>query len=149
MLTDRITEDMRTAMKERDSLRVSVLRLALSEIKNARIEKKDDLTDPDVIQVLRRGVKSREEVIEQYREGGREDLAEKETKEAEILRAYLPQLLEGKELEEVVDAAIAEIGAASMKDMGRVMKAVLGAHPGEVDGKQVQELVKTRLGGGS
>jgi uncharacterized protein YqeY len=147
MLIDRLTEDMKTAMKARESLRVQTLRFTLADLKNVRIEKGEDLTDEEVIQVLRRAVKRREESIEQYRGGGREDLAEKEAAEAEILRAYLPQMMDGAALAAAVDAAIAETGATSPKEMGKVMKHVMSAHAGKVDGKQVQAVVRERLGG--
>jgi uncharacterized protein YqeY len=146
MLVDRLTEDMKTAMKARESLRVQTLRFTLADIKNVRIEKGEDLTDEDVVQVLRRAVKRREESIEQYRQGGREDLAEKETAEAEILRVYLPQMMDGAALTAAVDAAIAETGATSLKEMGKVMKHVMSAYAGKVDGKQVQAVVRERLG---
>jgi len=147
MLVDRLTEDMKTAMKARESLRVQTLRFTLADIKNVRIEKGEDLTDEEVVGVLRRAVKRREESIEQYRGGGGEDLAEKEAAEAEILRAYLPQLMDGEALAAAVDAAIAETGATSPKEMGKVMKHVMAAHAGKVDGKQVQAMVRERLGG--
>lgn len=149
MLIDRLNDDVKTAMKARETLRVAVLRLTLSELKNARITKQEDLTDEDVVQVLKREVKRREEAIDQYTKGGRPDLAEKEGKEAEILKAYLPEQLEGAALEAAVDAAIQEAGAQSMKEMGRVMKIVMAAHGGKVDGKTVQALVKARLEKGS
>jgi uncharacterized protein YqeY len=145
MLLDRLNDDMKIAMKARESLRIAVLRLTLSEVKNARIEKREDLTDDDVIVVLRRAVKKREEAVEQYRLGNRPELAEKEAAEAEILKAYLPRSLEGEALREAVDAAIREANAVSVKDMGKVMKAVMAAHAGRVDGKTVQEMVKARL----
>jgi uncharacterized protein YqeY len=147
MLADRLSQDMKAAMKARDALRVSVLRLALSEVKNARIEKGEDLTDEDVIQVLRRGVKRREEAAEQYRKGSREDLADRETREGEILQAYLPQVLEGEALERAVETAIQEANAQSLKDLGKVMKILMSAHAGRLDGKSVQALVRARLQG--
>ena len=146
MLIDRLNEDMKTAMKARDTLRVSVLRMTLAEVKNARIEKMRDLTDDDVMGVLRKAVKKREEAVEAYRGGNRPDLAETEAKEAEILGAYLPQLLSGDALLEVVRAAIQATGATSAKDMGKVMKAVMGEHGSRVDGKDVQAAVRTLLG---
>lgn len=146
MLTDRLNEDMKTAMKARDSARTSTLRMTLAEIKNARIQKGKDLSDDDVIQVLKRAVKQREESATQYREAGRPELAEKEEAEAAVLTAYLPAMLSGEALDAAVKKAIAETGATSMKDMGQVMKAVMGAHGAAVDGKSVQERVKALLG---
>jgi len=149
MFLDRLNDDVKVAMKARETLRLAVLRLTLSELKNARITKQEDLTDEEVIQILRREVKRREEAVEQYTKGDRLDLAEKEAKEAEILKAYLPEQLAGAALEAAVDAAIQESGAQSMKEMGRVMKIVMAAHGGQVDGKDVQTMVKARLEKGS
>jgi len=147
MLIDQLTQDMKAAMKARESLKLAVLRLTLSELKNARIARGQELEEAEVIQVLRREVKRREEAAEQYRQGNRRDLTEQEEAEARILESYLPKLLEGEALEKAVDAAIAETGATGPRDMGKVMKAVLAAHAGQVDGRAVQELVKGRLVG--
>jgi uncharacterized protein YqeY len=146
MLIDRLNEDVKIAMKARDTLRLSVLRMTLSEIKNARIEKMRDLTDEDVIQVLRKAVKKREEAVEAYRAGNRADLADTEAKEAEMLSVYLPQMLSGGALLEIVRAAIQATGATSAKDMGKVMKAVMNEHGSRVDGKDVQAAARTLLG---
>ena len=135
-------------MKARDALKLSVLRMTLSEVKNARIEKGKDatLTDDEVVQVLRRAVKKREEAVEQYRPAGRADLADKEEQEAAILKAYLPQSLEGPALTQAVEAAIQETNAQSIKDLGKVMKAIMASHPGQVDGKTAQTAIRERLG---
>jgi uncharacterized protein YqeY len=148
MLLEKLNQDMKEAMKARDSVRLDTLRLTLSELKNARIAKGDDLDEAEVSQILRREVKRREEAAEQYGKGDRPELKEKEEQEAAILKGYLPQMLEGAALEAAVDAAIQEAGATSMKEMGKVMKIVMAANPGKVDGKSVQTLVKARLGGG-
>lgn len=149
MLLDRLNDDVKEAMKAREALRLAVLRLTLSEVKNARIEKGKDetMTDEDVMAVLRRAVKKREEAVEQYRSARRDDLADKEAAEAEILRAYLPRMLEGEALAAAVDAAIREANAQSAKDLGKVMKLVMAAHGASVDGKAVQALARERLGG--
>ena len=147
MLNDRINDDLKTAMKARDKERVSVLRMAMSDLKNARIEKGDDLTETEALQVIRRAVKQREDSAQQYRDGGRADLADAETKEAEILSGYLPQQIAGDALEKLVADTIAELGASSMKDMGRVIKEIMGQHGAAVDGKQVSALVKAKLSG--
>lgn len=147
MLIDRLTQDMKKAMKAREALRLSVLRFTLSEIKNARIEKGEDLTDEEVIQVLRRGVKKREEAVDEYRKGNRPDLADKETQEAVILQEYLPPTLSGEALEAAVAAAVQEANAQSIKDLGKVMKILMAAHGGRVDGKSAQAAIRARLGG--
>lgn len=146
-LADRLSEDLKVAMKAREAERVGLIRLVLSELKNARIAKGSDLGEDDVIAVLKRGVKMRGESIEQFRRGGREDLATHEERELAMLRAYLPEPLTGAALAAVVDEAVRRTGAASAKDMGAVMKAVLGEHGPRVDGKEVQALVRARLGG--
>lgn len=145
MLIDRLTQDMKKAMKAREALRLSVLRFTLSEIKNARIEKGEDLTDEEVIQVLRRGVKKREEAVDEYRKGNRPDLADKETQEAVILQEYLPRALSGEALDRAVSAAMEEANAQSIKDLGKVMKILMAAHPGQVDGKAAQAAIRARL----
>jgi uncharacterized protein YqeY len=147
MLLDRLTSDMKEAMKARDALKTQVLRMILSDCKYAKVEKMRDLEDADVIQVLKKGIKSREDSATQFRDAGRTDLSDKEAAEAALLKAYLPSQISGAELEAIVDAAIKETGATSMKDMGRVMKAVLSGHGGNVDGKDVQKIVSARLGG--
>ena len=147
MLIERLNDDLKKAMKARDTLTVSVLRMVLSEIKNARIAKGKDLTDDEVLKVIRRGVKQREESAQEYRRGDRADLVESEEKEAAILQTYLPRRIEGQALEELVKAKIHEVGASSMKDMGKVMQAVMAEHGAAVDGKEVQALVRAHLGG--
>src|SRR5262245_51821632 len=149
MLVDRMNDDLKDAMKARDALKISVLRMTLSEVKNARIEKGKDetLTDDEVVQVLRRAVKKREEAVEQYRPAGRGDLADKEEQEAVILRAYLPQSLEGAALAQAVKSAIQDSNSQSIKDLGKVMKALMAAHPGQVDGKAAQIAIREQLGG--
>jgi len=148
MLLDRMNDDLKDAMKSRDQLKISVLRMTLAEVKNARIEKGKEatLSEEEVVQVLRRAVKKREEAVEQYRPAGRADLADKEEKEAVILRVYLPQSLEGPALAQAVEAAIQETQAQSIKDLGKVMKALMAAHPGQVDGKTAQTAIRERLG---
>lgn len=146
-LETQLKTDLKTAMKAREADRVGLIRLVLSELKYARIDAGRDLTTDDVIRVLRRGVNTRTESIEQFRRGGREDLAKHEEREVELLLGYLPSQLTGAALAALVDAAIREAGATTMKDLGAVMKLVLGKHGAQVDGKEVQSLVKSRLGG--
>ena len=146
-LETRLKNDLKTAMKARENDRVGLIRLVLSELKYAQIELKHELTTDDVVRVLKRGVNTRTESITQFRAGGREDLARHEEREVELLQGYLPAQLTGDALAKVVDDAIRQAGATSMKDLGAVMKLVLGQHGAQVDGKEVSALAKARLGG--
>ena len=145
-LKDQIDHHMKQAMKDRDKDKVSTLRMAASAIKNKMIEKRPhDLTDEDILSVLRKLSKQRQEAMEQFRQAAREDLAEKEEKELNILKEYLPAAMGEEQLREIVMATISELGASSMKDMGRVMAQVIKKTKGASDNKQVSELVKAQL----
>lgn len=148
MLLDRITADMKDAMRARDNLRTQVLRMIMADCRNAEVEKKRELTEEEMVAVLKRGIKSREDSESQYRNAGRADLADKEGAEVAILKTYLPQQITGPELEEIVAAAIQETGAASPKDIGKVMKAVLARCGAQVDGKEVNQIAGRKLTGG-
>ena len=124
---------------------VSAIRLSLSEIKNAAIDKRRPLEDNEVVNILRSGVKKRQESIEMFTKGGRQDLIDKETAEIKVLEAFLPAAMPAAELEALVAAAIAETGAASMKDIGKVMKCVLPRVAGRADGAEVNKLIRARL----
>lgn len=144
-LADQIVQDLKTAMKSGDSVRRDLLRLLKSQLRNREIQLNTALSEDDEIQVLNSAVKTRKESIELYQKGGREDLAEKEKQELEIIQSYLPQALSEEELNKAVDEVIVESGAVSGKDFGRVMKEVMNRYRGQVDGKQVQELVRNKL----
>jgi len=144
-LARKIEQDFVTAYKAKDQLTVAVLRMLKTAIKNRQIERKRELSDDEILDVVARQLKQRQEADEQFRAAGRGDLADKEASEAEILRAYLPAQLSREELTALVDQVVSETGAAGMKDMGRVMKAITDAYKGRVDGKIVSELVKARL----
>jgi len=134
-------------MKAKDTAKVSTLRLLISEIKNKEIDKRGELTDDEILAVIQKAVKQRKESIEQYEKAGRSDLVEKEKKELEILEAYLPQPLSEEELEAIIDEAIKEAQATSVKDMGKVMKIVMPKVRGRADGKIVNQKVREKLGG--
>ncbi len=146
-LFEKLQEDLHAAMREGDSQARDTLRMILSEAKNRRIElgATAELTDADVEAVLRRGVKTRTESAEQFEAAERRDLAERERAEARILEQYLPQTLPEEELRAAVKAAIASTGASSKKELGAVMKVVMAAHPGRVDGKLAQRLAAEQL----
>jgi uncharacterized protein YqeY len=144
-LNEQLNEAMKAAMKARDSLRLNAIRLIRTAIKNREIEERRELDDQEVIGVLSTLVKQRKESAQVYREGGRPELAEKEEQELTIIQEFLPTQLGEEEIRAIIEAAVKEIGAASMKDMGRVMKVVTGKTLGRADGRLVSELVKARL----
>jgi uncharacterized protein len=148
-LVEQITLDLTAAMKAQDAARTSCLRMAKAAIMNRQIEKHGPLDDPEAVRVLQGLVKQREDSAEQYAKGGRPELADKERAEIVVLKAYLPAGVSDAEIAAAVDAAVAETGAASPKDMGKVMKAALAALAAggkPVDGKRVNEAVRKRLG---
>lgn len=146
-IRERIEADIKSAMKAGDKVRVSTLRMVSSELKNERIARGEDLDEDAVIGVLAKARKQRLEAQEQYREGGRVDLAEKEAAEAAIIQEYLPEPIPDEELEQLIDAAIAETGATSPRDMGAVMGRVMPDVRGRVEGSEVSRRVKGRLSG--
>ena len=144
-LRDDITRDTREAMKGRDKLRVGALRMLTAALKNGEIEKGRSLTENEEQAILRRQLKQREESAEAFRKAGREDQAQAEEAEAEIVRHYLPTLLSDEELEELADEAIRETGATSMKDMGAVMGRAMARAGNRADGRRLSALVRERL----
>jgi len=142
MLLEKIQEDLKTALKEKKEAQVSTLRLLISEIHNRQIEKQADLNDEDVMAVIRKGVKQRQEAIEAYEKGGRQDLADKEKQEAEILSNYLPQEMSTTELEKITKEVIEEVGAFGPGDFGKVMRVVMSKVKGRIDGAKVAAAVK-------
>lgn len=146
MLEEQISKDYIKAMKARDQVRSLTLNFLRAQIKNILIEKRvDQLEDSDVILVIKKQVKQRQESIIQYEKGGRQDLAGKESVELTILKEYLPEEMAEQELEGLVAGSIEEAQAESMKDMGKVMKIVTGKVQGRADNKLVSELVKRAL----
>jgi uncharacterized protein YqeY len=144
-LKDRLETGLKEAMKSGDRVAVGAIRLSLSEIKNSAIDKRRPLEDNEVVNILRSGVKKRQESIEIFTKGNRQDLVDKETAEIKVLEAFLPAAMAAEELEALVAAAIAETGAASMKDIGKVMKAVLPRVAGRADGSEVNKLIRAKL----
>ncbi len=146
-LKEEITTGIKTAMKAKDKPRLQTLRFLLSAIKNKEIDKREELSDVDILQVISTSVKQHKDSIEQFRKGGRDDLADQEAAELEILLGFLPEQLSEAEIKDVVAATATELGASSMKEMGGLMKAVMIKLKGKADGKLVQEMVKQRLAG--
>lgn len=145
-LLDRIQEDIKRAMISKDEMTRDTLRMVASEMKNRRIELGRDLEEADEMSVLSRCVKTRKDSAQQYRDADRPELAQKEEAEVAVIEGYLPKQLSEDEARAAVQAAIAEAGASSMKDMGAVMKALMSKHQGLIDGKTAQGLVKELLG---
>lgn len=146
MLREKIADEMRAAMKAREQDRVAALRMLMTAVKNTEVEKLHELSDDEVLDVIAREAKRRRESIDAFDKGGRADLVDKETAELRVLEAYLPEKLSDDELAALVDQAVAETGAASPKQMGEVMKALMPKVRGRADGAQVSALVKARLG---
>src|SRR5215212_1840994 len=144
-LKERIDADLKSAMKEKDAERLSVIRMLKSAIKYREIEVMTPLDDAGIQVVIASEIKRRRDSVEQYRAGKREDLASKEEREIVVLQGYLPQQLTAEELAEKVSAAIAASGAKGPKDMGAVMKALLPEVQGRAEGKAVSEMVKRKL----
>ncbi len=144
-LKNRITADITIAVKGRDQFTVDALRMVISAVKNKEIEKKADIDDKSIISILSTLVKQRREAAELYRKGKREELAEKEEKEIELLKVYLPEAIADDELVKIVAGVADEVGASSLADMGKVMKAVMAKVAGRADGTVVSDLVKKQL----
>jgi hypothetical protein len=149
-LQQKIDQDLIQAMKNREELKLSTLRMMKTAAKNRQVDLQRALEDAEVIQVLKTLIKQRRDSMEQYVKGGRKDLADKEEMEIGIIEQYLPPVLSQEEVERVVDETILALGAASLKDMGPVMKAVMEKlSSAVVDGKAVSQLVRSKLSQGS
>ena len=145
-LHDRLTEDLKVAMKSRDQLRMDVIRLIKAALQNKELELKKDLDDAEMSRVMATLIKQRRESVEQFEKAQRADLAAKERQEITIIERYLPQALTPQELESIVASVLTETGARSLKEMGAVMKAVMARLTGQaVDGKLISELVRAKL----
>lgn len=146
-LQTQLNDAMKEAMKAKDSLRLNAIRLIKTAVKNREIDERRELGEQEVIAVLSSLVKQRKESAQVYRENGRQELAEKEELELAVIQSFLPAQLDEAGIRQLIEAAVAETGAASPKDMGKVMKIVSAQTLGRADGKLVSELVKARLAG--
>jgi uncharacterized protein YqeY len=145
-LRDRISEDLMSAMKSKEAERLSVLRMMKAAVRNREIDLRQELEDAQVIQVLLSLIKQRKDSIEQFTKGNRPELADKEAAEIKVIEHYLPAAVTDEEIGTIVEAVLVETGAASIKDMGRVMKACMARFSGRpVDGAKVSEFVKSKL----
>jgi uncharacterized protein YqeY len=144
-LEDRLMEEMKQAMKSNDKLRLSTIRMIRTAVKNKEIEQRKPLDDEGILRVIQGMVRKSEESVEQFKAGGRMDLVEKETKEIETMKSYLPQPLSREEVLKIIDQTIEETQATSLKEMGKVMKSLMPKLGGKVDGALVNQWVKERL----
>ncbi|HET9219123.1 MAG TPA: GatB/YqeY domain-containing protein [Terriglobia bacterium] len=146
-LQDNIQSDIAEAMRRKDTLKLAVLRMMKAAVKNKEVEKMKALEEPEVLAVLNSLVKQRKDSIDQFRKGGREELAQKEELEIKVIESYLPAAASEEDIRRAIVEAIQETGASSMKDMGKVMKATQSRLAGKtVDGAQVSQMVKEKLG---
>ncbi len=146
-IVEQVEKDLPTAMKAQEALKLSVLRMMKAALKNKQVELGKALGDAEAVAVLRTLVKQRHESVEQFRKGGRSDLADKEEAEIKIVESYLPAAASDAEIDAAVEAAIAETGAGNPKDLGKVMKAAMARLAGKnADGKRVNEKARARLG---
>ncbi|MFH1752581.1 MAG: GatB/YqeY domain-containing protein [Candidatus Omnitrophota bacterium] len=145
MLKERIEKEFKEALKEKDSVKVSVLRMIKAELLNLVIQKKEELKEESVIKVIQKQINQRKDSIEQFKKGNREDLVAKEEKELAILETFLPNMLSEDELAKLVKEVIAELGAATKKEMGGVIKAVIAKAEGRADGRAVSQIVSSLL----
>lgn len=145
-IRERLTSDMKTAMRDKDQVRLDAIRFLQAAIKNREIElRPNPISSDEVLGVLKKMVKQRKESIEQYQSAGRQDLADKELRELGIIEAYMPAQMTRDQVEKLVVEAIAELKASSIKDMGPVMKSVIAKSSGSADNKMVSEIIKSKL----
>jgi uncharacterized protein len=145
-LKQQVQEEIKDALRAGEKVKLGALRFLMASVKNREIELRRELTDDEFREVVGREVKRRNESIEAYEDAGREDLVKKETEERQVLRVYMPQQLSDAEVEALVDEAIERSGATSVKELGKVMGYVMGKAKGRVDGSDVQQKARARLG---
>jgi uncharacterized protein YqeY len=145
-LRDRLTEDLKLAMKSRDQLRIDVIRMIKAAVLNKEVEVKKDLDDAEMSRVMSTLIKQRVEAAEQFEKGHRDDLAAKERREVHIIEAYLPPAVSDEEIRQAIETALREVETPTIKDMGTIMKTVMARFAGQtVDGKRVSDFVRARL----
>ena len=142
-----ISAALKDAMREKNEAKLTSLRSVLTAIKNREKEVRRSLEDPEVISLISSQIKQRKESIDYYRKAGREDLVKAEESEMQILQAYMPEELSAEEMSQALDEVISEVGAVSIKDMGKVMKAAMAKLAGRADGRTINEMVKEKLSG--
>ncbi len=145
-LKTRLQNDLKTAMKEKDTFKRDVIRFVMSAIKQIEVDERKELSDADIEAILVKQIKQRNDAIAQFKEGGREDLVEKNEKELEILRSYLPEPMSEEDVRKIVAEIITQTGAQGMKDMGRVMGAAKAKIGSRAEGKVINQIAKELLG---
>lgn len=146
-LKERLSEEYKAAMKAGEKLKVSTIRMLISEIRNAEIAKRGDLDDEELLQVVSREARKRREAIEEFGKAGRQDLVDRETFELSVIERYMPEQLSEDEVRLMAEEAIGEVGASSPGDMGKVMGKLMPRLKGKADGKQVNRMVREMLQG--
>ena len=144
-LKERLQTDLKTAMKEKDTFKRDVIRFVMSAIKQIEVDERKELTDADIEAILVKQIKQRNDSIEQFRKGGREDLVEQNEKELEVLRSYLPEPMSEEEVRKVLEEIVAETGASGMKDMGKVMGAAKAKIGSRAEGRVINQIAKELL----
>lgn len=140
-----LIEDMKKYMKEKNKLALNTVKMVNAEIKKQEIDKQKELTDEEVISVIEKQIKNRKDSVEQYRNANREDLADQESKEIEVLMKYLPEQLSKEEIEKIVDEVIEEVGAKTKSDFGKVMGKIMPKVKGKADGNMIKKVVQKKL----
>ncbi|ABR49181.1 GatB/Yqey domain protein [Alkaliphilus metalliredigens QYMF] len=144
-LKAQLANDLKEAMKNKDTLRKSVITMIRSDIKQVEVDQRIELNDEDIIEILSKQAKQRRDAAVEFRKGNRQDLVEEVQQELEVIMSYLPEQLTPEEVAQVVDETISEVGAASIKEMGKIMAAVMPKLKGKADGKIVNQIVRERL----
>ncbi|WP_416197748.1 MAG: Glutamyl-tRNA amidotransferase [Sporanaerobacter sp.] len=144
-LKDKLMEDMKSSMKNKDTLRKNTITMVRASIKQREVDERIELTDEDIIDIIAKQVKEKRDVIQDFEKGGREDLVEQTKKEIEILLEYLPKQLTEEEVEEIVKETIKEVDAKSIKDIGLIMKSVMPKIKGKADGSMVNSIARKYL----
>lgn len=144
-LKEKLMEDMKSSMKNKDTLRKNTITMVRASIKQREVDERIELTDEDIIDIIAKQVKEKRDVIQDFEKGGREDLVEQTKKEMEILLEYLPRQLTEEEVEEIVKETIKEVDAKSIKDIGLIMKSVMPKIKGKADGSMVNSIVRKYL----
>jgi len=144
-LKDRLKNDLKEAMKAKDTVKRDTIRFLMSALKQVEVDERKELSDEDIIKIIQKSAKQREDSMAQYKDAGRDDLYQKELNELNILKSYLPAQLSDDELKEIVKNTIEKTGATSMKDIGKVMGAVIKECAAKADGKRINAVVKELL----